>query len=261
MVKRVREDDDGDYDMCRSPSPKAKRSKFHVCGDRAMVGVLTHVAVDISKVPSPLAFFDRVSAAVCYRRKYQTTRGSHFLLGSLSTCPKHESVDSVGGPDAVLIVMGSCERLDYVAHLGLLMRGGLIRITQAWAQSICAIPLELGEDNSDGEDATAASPLARFVHDVTGRRLHLACALTHCNMSPPSSTRVLPMLRLGSLANKMALEDAVRISRVRRGAAIVIQRAYRSSSQQSSSIGTKLLGDMFAEMRVDDVSWLGDAMS
>jgi hypothetical protein len=211
------------------------------------------------------------------------------LLGSLSTVPPPSSTISPitpvppparhkprWRPDAILIVMGSCERSDYVAHLGLRLDqgGGPVRIVCAWAQAISAIVLDDDDVDDIGDrsrvDATCdsdakvedafsiaapASPLARFVHDITGRRLHLACALTHCNMRPPSSTRVPPMMRLGALANKMALEDAVRASRARIRAAKTIQRALRQrwvTKRDQISIGTKLLSHLLAAMRVDD---------
>ena len=240
--------------MCRSPSPPAKRS-IHVRGKRAKVGVMTHVSVDVSKLPSPLDFFDQTFSAVCHRRTYQTTRGPHFLLGALSTRPKNVLSCAQQHYNAVLIVMGSCGRSDYVAHLGLMISSRSdcpVRIKRAWAQSICAMPFTFLD--SVVEDDGPSSPLAKFVHDITGRRLHLACALTHCNMNPPSTTRAPPMLRLGGMANKIDLEDAVFVSRVQRQAAITIQRAFRNSPRPKRSrqhMGARMLSNMLTDLRIE----------
>ena len=155
--------------------------------------------------------------------------------------------------------MGSTAYMDYVAHLGLVMGTGPTRIACAWAQSICAVFPD-PEDREDVEDcdiAALTSPLAAFVKDVTGRQLHLASALTHSNMRPPPATRIPPMLRLGGMANKLALEEAVAVSRRRRGAATTIQRAFRrflrrSRQLSNTHMGAALLGHLFAGLRVAD---------
>ena len=211
--------------------------------------------MDTSKLPSPLDFFDQAASAVCHRRKYQTKRGPHFLLGALSTRPRH-SLGSVLPYNAVLIVMGSSGHSDYVAHLGLLMSDdGPVRIKRAWTQTICVIPFPLC--GVVCEDSDLSSPLAKFVHDITGRQLHLACALTHCSMNPPSTTRAPPMLRLGGMANKIDLEDAVSVSRIRRGAATIIQRAYRRSSlakRRYSSSGVKILSNLLTDLSIGSLA-------
>lgn len=266
MGKRGREfdrlDREDDVDMIRCESPPAKKSSLQVKRASASLGVLTHIVSDISHIPSPLTFFDQIACAFCVRRKYITDRGPHFVVGALTSNPARSAAWSGARSipdraDALLVMMGSCEEMDYVTHLSICTAEPTVRILSAWAQTIRCVASDTDEPD-DTASSPPASPLARFVRDMTGKHLHLACALTHCNMRPPFNTRTPPMMKLGGLANTTTLEDAVALSRVRRRSAQKIQRAYRRhvgnkvarARGRDESVGSRVLSGLLSELRL-----------
>ena len=252
MPKRSRDEDaDGDVRMAleQPGSPPAK--KKHAVGS----GVLTHTTASVFSVSTPLEFFDCVLCAVSFRKKYVTRHGVHFIVGALST-PPASFERSPGETEAVLIILGSTRTTDYVAHLVIAIEPDIVRVKRAWGQHMRLVDVCTESDDScdDAQCSPGSTPLAKLVYDVTGRKLHLACALHHSSMPQESSSRSGPMLRLGCLSNTTILEDAVAVSRTRWRAARCIQRAFRNRRPPSIGNGpnmrTKLLCGLFGDLSV-----------
>lgn len=253
--KRSRVDDDGDVDMVEvgvvdtvSPPP---RKRLWRC-DADMDGVLTHVSARTSLIPSPIQYFDTVVCATTFKLKYRMRQGTHFLTGALCTRPRVGPayyLEDANCDAYVLIIMGSSETYDYVAHFELVKSDRTVKITRAWTQTLRFVESEASSDEGTlAEERPLACPLHKVVLEVTGRPLHLACALRHSSLTPSGPASV-PLMKLGCLANTTTLEDAVAMSRVKRSAATVIQRAWRRYTRAPAA-RCKMLCSMFSHMQV-----------